>query len=121
MPARLPVRGDGGKLARVFGNLLKNAVHYSHPNTTIQVTAVLENELVTVRVENTGPTIAPHHLERIFEQFFREDAARGAETGGAGLGLAIARQIVTAHGGTITARSQDGHTEFEVTLPATEM
>lgn len=64
-----------------------------------------------------GREISPAHLERVFERFYREDAARGGERGGAGLGLAIAREIVRAHGGTIGARSADGTTVFTLEVP----
>lgn len=67
---------------------------------------------------NTGATIPPDKLSRVFEQFFRLDASRASRTGGAGLGLAIAREIVELHGGTISAQSRDGVTTFTVRLPA---
>ncbi|MDE6517192.1 MAG: hypothetical protein K2L18_05010, partial [Acetatifactor sp.] len=68
-----------------------------------------------IRFENHGNTIPEDKLERIFEQFYRLDAGRS--TGGAGLGLAIARQIITLHGGTITAKSEDELTTFLISLP----
>ena len=70
-----------------------------------------------IQIENHGPTIAPEKLERIFEQFFRVNDARATATGGAGLGLAIAREIVELHGGTILAESANEHIRFTVTLP----
>ena len=67
---------------------------------------------------NKGKTISPHKLEAIFEKFFRLDEARSANTGGAGLGLAIAKEIVTIHGGSITASSEDELTTFHIVLPS---
>ena len=68
-------------------------------------------------VSDRGKEISPAHLERIFERFFREDGARGARHGGAGLGLAIAREIIGAHGGTVAATSEGGVTTFTVEVP----
>ena len=70
-----------------------------------------------IQVINEGDTIPGERLERIFEQFYRLDVSRSSSTGGAGLGLAIAREIVELHHGQITARSENGITSFEVTLP----
>ncbi len=108
---------DGEKLARVFNNLLKNAIAYSYPGTEIAVECKAVENHVRIVFSNRGRTIPPHKLEAIFEKFFRLDDARSTNTGGAGLGLAIAREIVTLHGGTITARSQDEVTTFQVELP----
>jgi two-component system heavy metal sensor histidine kinase CusS len=71
---------------------------------------------VTVRVDNPGETIPSEHLPRLFDRFYRVDPARQRSSGGAGLGLAITKSIVAAHGGTIHASSADGLTRFEVTL-----
>ncbi len=117
-PETLAAYGDADKLARVFNNLLKNAVAYSDAGTPITVAAAPTETGVTVRVENHGRTIPPERLDAIFERFYRLDAARGSGSGGTGLGLAIAREIVLRHGGTITAESADGVTAFTVTLPA---
>lgn len=109
--------GDGEKLARVFNNILKNAVSYSYPGTEISVECRVMGNSVQVVVSNKGRTIPPHKLETIFEKFFRLDDARATNTGGAGLGLAIAKEIVTLHGGAIAAESKDGVTSFRVELP----
>ena len=76
-----------------------------------------EKEAVNIIFENEGQTISEEALDKIFEKFYREDAARSSATGGAGLGLAIAREIVELHGGTIRAESQDEKTRFIVMLP----
>ncbi len=118
LPAELRCDGDPDKLARVFDNLLRNAEHYSFPDTCVQVQAEQGENEVVLRFTNAGRTIPPEKLERLFEQFFRLDSSRGTSSGGAGLGLAIARQIVQAHGGTIKAESADNTVTFTVTLPA---
>lgn len=108
---------DPDKLERVFDNLIRNAVNYSYPDTTLLVVMEQSGTHVTVRIENHGKTIPPEKLARIFEQFFRLDTSRSSSTGGAGLGLAIAKEIVELHGGTIAAESADEHIIFTVTLP----
>lgn len=112
------LRCDGDKIQRVFDNLLKNAVIYSFRGTEIEIGAAVQNGNVVITFKNHGDTIPKDKLERIFEQFYRMDASRGTAGGGAGLGLAIARQIVELHNGTIEAQSEDERVEFKVTLPA---
>lgn len=108
---------DSDKIERVFDNLLRNAVNYSYGDTEIEITVDIQDESAVVSFRNHGDTIPEDKLERLFEQFYRLDSSRGTGRGGAGLGLSIARQIVTLHRGTITASSADGITEFVVTLP----
>lgn len=108
---------DPDKLARVFDNLFRNAVNYSYPNSEIVLVMTADNDSVTVTVANRGQTVPGDKLDRIFEQFFRLDSARSSNTGGAGLGLAIAKEIVTLHGGSITAQSENETTVFKVILP----
>ncbi|MFD1137740.1 vancomycin resistance histidine kinase VanS [Paenibacillus urinalis] len=114
---QLTLHGDPDKLARVFNNIMKNAIHYSYSGTNVAVTAVKQHGTVVITFANVGETIPPHKLNTIFEKFYRLDTARSSATGGAGLGLAIAKEIVNAHGGTITASSNSSHTKFIVTLP----
>ena len=114
----LTVPGDPDKLARVFGNVLKNAAAYSYPETEIQVLAKEEEGFVVLRFINQGRTIPKEKLASIFEKFYRLDQARTSGTGGAGLGLAIAKEIVTLHGGKIWAESREGTVVFTVSLPA---
>lgn len=116
-PTELTVYGDADKLARVFNNILKNAVAYSYPNTPICITAKIEEQNLEINFLNQGQTIRPQKLQSIFEKFFRLDSARASNTGGAGLGLAIAQEIVHLHGGEITASSADEITCFSVRLP----
>ncbi len=108
---------DSDKIERVFDNLFRNAVNYSYGGTEIEVTAKRCDENAVISFRNHGDTIPEDKLERLFEQFYRLDSSRGTGKGGAGLGLSIARQIVTLHRGTITASSSDGTTELAVTLP----
>ncbi|MDW8800318.1 HAMP domain-containing sensor histidine kinase [Clostridium sp. A1-XYC3] len=110
--------GDADKLARVFNNILKNAIAYSYENTTINISAAQQGENVVITFVNQGDPIPPQKLDTIFEKFYRLDSARSTNTGGAGLGLAIAKEIVTAHGGTITVESNLEHTVFTVKLPS---
>lgn len=99
------VYADSEKLARVFNNILKNAIAYSYPDTLIRVWEESTEKEVRIYFQNRGKTIPKQRLESIFEKFFRLDESRASNTGGAGLGLAIAREIITLHGGTITASS----------------
>lgn len=108
---------DADKLQRVFDNLLRNAVAYSFPDTQINIEQEKQSDYVVIRFTNHGNTIAPKDLERIFEQFYRLDVSRNTNDGKAGLGLAIAKEIITLHGGTITAGSENEMIEFTVTIP----
>lgn len=111
---------DPDKLARVFDNLLRNAVNYSYAGTTIYLSMDYEpiKDEVKICVENHGKTISPDKLDRIFDQFFRLDSSRRSSTGGSGLGLAIAKEIVELHHGTITAESENESIRFTVVLPS---
>lgn len=108
---------DANKMQRVFDNLLRNAVSYCNADTSIKIAAEQIEDHVSIKVMNEGNTIPQERLERIFEQFYRLDVSRSSATGGAGLGLAIAKEIVELHHGQITARSEDGFTCFELLLP----
>lgn len=111
------IRGDGDKLARAFGNILKNAIAYSYSDTDIEIRSETEEGRICLYFSNRGPTIPPEKLTAIFDKFVRLDASRSSHTGGAGLGLAIAREIITLHGGEITASSENEMTVFYVVLP----
>lgn len=114
---KLTVYADGEKLARVFNNILKNAVAYSYPDTEILVRCELTESKVRILFRNRGKTIPRQKLDNIFEKFYRLDDARSTNSGGAGLGLAIAKEIVTLHDGTIAADSENEVTSFIVELP----
>ncbi len=108
---------DADKLARVFDNLFRNAVSYSHNGTDIICSAGKTKNQAVIRIKNKGDDIPKEKLEHIFDKFYRVDNSRRTTTGGSGLGLAIAKQIIELHNGSITAACSDGITEFEVILP----
>lgn len=108
---------DGDKMARVFNNVMKNAIAYSYEGSTIRIFAEQTPDSVVVRFENQGDPIPAPKLGMIFEKFYRLDAARATNRGGAGLGLAIAKEIVSAHGGTISCASTPEATVFTIELP----
>lgn len=114
----MTVYGDSVKLARVFNNILKNAIAYSYRDTVIEIWAESTKKEVRINFRNHGKTIPAQKLNAVFDRFFRMDEARTTNAGGAGLGLAIAKEIVTLHGGAITAKSEKELTTFCVSLPA---
>ena len=116
----LVVEGDPDKLARVFDNLLRNAISYCYPDTLIEILAKEVDGSVEITFANRGDQVPAEKLERLFEKFYRVDDARSSSTGGAGLGLAIAKEIVELHGGTIRAESDREQTRFIVCLPKGE-
>jgi len=116
-PTELTVYGDADKLARVFNNILKNAAAYSFPNSEIILSAQERSGQMVIAFENRGPTIPAEKLSMIFDRFYRMDKARSTNAGGAGLGLAIAKEIVTLHNGSISAESRENVTTFTVCLP----
>ena len=116
----LQIYGDPDKLARVFDNILRNAIAYCYENTVIRIEARMKNDEIEIVFTNAGDKIPGDMLQTIFEKFYRVDGSRSTGTGGAGLGLAIAKQIAELHGGRIMARSDDNRTQFIVTLPSKE-
>lgn len=107
---------DASKMARALGNVVKNAIAYADRGTDVIVCATVSDTEIVLSTTNKGREISAVHLEAIFERFYREDASRG-QGANAGLGLAIAREIVEAHAGTIGAESSDGLTTFTICLP----
>lgn len=114
----LMIYGDADKLARVFDNLLRNAIAYCDKGTAIRIQAKERHGEIEIVVANEGEPIPEEELSAIFEKFYRVDGSRSSKTGGAGLGLAIAKEIVELHHGTIRAESDEWETRFIVTLPA---
>ena len=100
-----PISANATKLTRVLDNLLSNAVRYSPPEGEIRIGAKRLSVGVQVTVEDQGPGFNEQDIPRLFEQFYRGEQARSRATGGAGLGLAIARSIVQAHDGRIWAEN----------------
>lgn len=111
------IMGDADKIQRVLDNLIRNAVNYSFVGGEIYIRLSRVDDGVEIVIQNDGNTISEEKLSRIFEQFYRLDSARTSGTGGAGLGLAIAKEIVEAHHGKITAKSNHEVITFEVYLP----
>lgn len=109
--------GDSDKLARVFDNLLKNAVNYSYNDSLLRIRAEERRKTIYIYISNQGDTIPPDKLSLIFEKFYRADSSRSSATGGSGLGLSVAREIVRLHQGCLIASSQDNVTTFELQLP----
>lgn len=99
---------DADRLAQVLSNLVRNAVNHTPAGGAVQVHAEADGDDVIIAVNDTGSGIAPDELERIFERFYRTDAGRSRDAGGFGLGLSIARELVEAMGGTLTATSELG-------------
>ena len=113
----ISVYGDSDKLARVFNNILKNAISYSEENSVIKVSARELSEWTVIQFENDGE-IPEDKLNVIFDKFCRLSNARLSETGGSGLGLAIAKNIIVLHGGQIRAESSNGRTAFIIEIPS---
>jgi len=111
---------DPDKLSRVFNNLIKNAVNYSKENTDIDISILNKENQATVKITNKGKQIPKEKLDKIFEKFYRLDSSRTSKTGGSGLDLAIAKEIVELHGGRIYAESDMKETTFSVILPIIE-
>ncbi len=113
------VLGHASALHRAARNLVENAVNYTPAGGLVEVNVARDNGSGLLSVRDTGPGIAPGDVTRVFEPFVRLDAARDRASGGAGLGLSIARSIVAAHGGTITLETSPGHgCRFTIRLPA---
>lgn len=109
--------GDALMLRRAFSNLLSNAIRHADAGSTVRVDVQESPAQLTVTVGNTGDTILPEHLPRLFDRFYRADASRQRQDDGVGLGLAITRSILQAHGGAVTVSSSARQTCFRVGLP----
>lgn len=117
VPGELKAWIDRHAFEQVLGNLLDNAVKYAGEGTTVTVSARAEADAAVVSVSDTGAGIAPQHLDRLFERFYRVDAGRSREMGGTGLGLSIVKHLVEAMGGTISVQSELGRgTTFTLRL-----
>jgi two-component system sensor histidine kinase BaeS len=113
-----PVHADRARLLQVLRNLLDNALHHTPAGGTVTVTAEPQGALVRLAVANTGSEIPEADLPFIFERFYRADKSRSRASGGSGIGLAIVRQLVEAHGGSVGAESGGGTTRVWFALPA---
>ena len=110
------ILGDGERLARVFDNLITNAISYGKEGKYMDITAEEKDDKIIVTITNYGNPISSIDLPYIFERFYRAEKSRSANTGGSGLGLAIAKSIVTYHDGTIEVMSDVEKTSFIVKL-----
>lgn len=116
--SRMAVRGDPRRLGAVVQNLLRNATRHTPEGGIVLIRAGRDGHTVAIEVRDTGPGIAPDDLPHVFDRFYRGDASRGRESGGAGLGLAIAREFIEAMHGSIAVESASGEgATFTVRLP----
>ena len=114
----LQVQADANKLARVFNNILKNAVAYSDPGSEIIISGCRKMGLIQVAVSNRGSTIPKLKLQSIFEKFYRSEDYRTRESGGTGLGLYVANKLARKIDTSIQLKSRLNHgSEFSITLP----
>ena len=111
------VTGDRLMLRRAIGNLLSNAFGHTPRGGYVRIQiGKNEDRMATIQVENSGETISPEHLPRLFDRFYRADPSRKRLADGVGLGLALTRSIIQAHGGSVSVRSADGVTIFELQM-----
>jgi len=114
----LSINLNAALIEQAFVNLLDNAIQYSGPGSSIEIEAKQMNAEVAILFRDHGIGIAPEHLPRLFERFYRADPSRSRKLGGTGLGLAIVKHIVNAHGGRVTVESSPGKgSEFVVHIP----
>ena len=117
-PTHLPARANADQLAQVLANLLSNAARYTPAGGTVTVRAERRPADLLVSIENSGEGIPPEDLDRVFERFYRVEKSRDRARGGAGIGLAIVKQLVESAGGRVGAESASGTTRFWFSLPA---
>ena len=118
VPEHLPARANADQLAQVLANLLSNAARYTPAGGTVTVRAERRPADLLVSIENSGEGIPPEDLDRVFERFYRVEKSRDRARGGAGIGLAIVKQLVESAGGRVGAESASGTTRFWFSLPA---
>lgn len=114
----LMMNGDGKLLARLFDNLLNNAVKYGRDGKVIEVRLIYEEPVITITVTNYGVVIPENEIPLLFNKFYRVEQSRSSSTGGTGLGLAIVKNIADLHGGTVECTSSIHGTTFTVRLPS---
>ena len=117
-PAAVVVSGDDTRLRQVVGNLVRNALVHTPASSPIEIAVSTQNGSAALSVADHGPGLKPEDRDRIFEPFYRADASRSRDSGGAGLGLSIVTAVVAAHGGQVRVKETDGGgATFEVALP----
>ena len=115
----IEIEADRSRLMRAVSNLLDNAIHYNRLGGSIRVSVAVTGSYVRIEVADTGPGIPPADLARIFERFYRIDKSRTRDSGGTGLGLAVARHAIESQGGTLSVTSRVGAgSTFVIQLPA---
>lgn len=112
------LRLDPLRLRQVLDNLLTNAAVHTPRGTEVRLEVRVASGTAEVRITDFGPGIPADDQERVFDRFYRVDKARSRDRGGSGLGLAVARSLVRAHGGTLTLTAEPGTTTFTVRLPS---
>jgi two-component system, OmpR family, sensor kinase len=112
------VLGDRDRLRQIVDNLLSNVRSHTPPGSPAVVRVRREGDRAVIEVEDSGPGLTPEELDRIFERFYRADASRSRASGGVGLGLSIVAAVARAHGGRVSAGSDDGGATFRIELPA---
>jgi two-component system, OmpR family, sensor histidine kinase BaeS len=118
VPERIIARANPDQLAQVLANLLSNAVRYTPPSGAISVKAERRPADILVVISNSGEAIPPADLDRVFERFYRVEKSRDRARGGAGIGLAVVKQLIEAAGGRVGAESSGDRTRFWFSLPA---
>jgi two-component system sensor histidine kinase CpxA len=114
----VPLSGSAELLGRALENVIRNGLRYTAPGTSVEISTAVRDNRVTIRVRDHGPGVPQEHLEKLFKPFFRVADARERDSGGTGIGLAIARQAVLLHGGSITADNDpQGGLVVTITLP----
>ena len=117
-PVPVIVKGDDTRLRQVLGNLVRNALVHTPPQSSVEIAVSTEDGVGRMSVADHGPGLRPDELERIFEPFYRADPSRSRDRGGAGLGLSIVSAVVIAHGGRVkVSETSGGGATFEVELP----
>ena len=117
IPGELRARANPDHLSQVLNNLVSNAVRYTPEGGTVTVRAERRPADVIVSISNTGDGIPPDDLAHVFERFYRVEKSRDRARGGAGIGLAIVKQLIEADGGLVGAESRDGLTRFWFSVP----
>lgn len=117
LPEGAFITGDYDKLLRVFDNLMRNAIAYSNANSTIEISGIMKDRTLCLTYQNESEEIDEEAIAHLFDKFYRANTARSSSSGGAGLGLAIAKEIVELHHGVIQAHAEGNHILFTIDLP----
>lgn len=116
LPEEMEIEADYDKLQRLFDNLIRNAITYSNPDSMITITGVEQEDRIQLEYRNDGEDIEEESIQHLFDKFYRASTARTSSSGGAGLGLAIAKEIVELHHGTIRVHKEGNQIVFTIML-----